>query len=109
MKVHLLCTLISKSMLQIPAPRFVIVISAMCSRHYAHNKLMESVEATPLQIPALVMMGGKDTEVSHNKTRQLIETLGDHVTEIFLPEGKHQLPRLNPDEVRTCKEFLARH
>ena len=105
---HMLSMLISQERIAIPPPRFLVIISAMASRHHTHVPFVEQARAEPIQIPTLVFMGEKDTEVPPIMTRGLIETIEPScVTEVVLPKGEHKLPRLTQDQIETCRQFLG--
>lgn len=93
----------------IPPPRFGVFLSARTTRHAAHAKLLAGAVSAPLPLPSLVIYGGKDADVAPELTRELMTTLdSDMTTEIFMPEGKHKIPKLNAEERATVREFLMR-
>uniref|UniRef100_A0A7S2FGR5 Serine hydrolase domain-containing protein n=1 Tax=Haptolina brevifila TaxID=156173 RepID=A0A7S2FGR5_9EUKA len=105
---HLLCLLSLRGSLQLPLPpRFGVFISSRASRHHGHRDLVEAVRSSPLALPSLVIYGGKDTDVPPADTRELIETLDPScLTTVYLPEGTHRVPKLEPANVATVAAFF---
>ena len=90
--------------------RFGIFVSARASRHASHLELVRAAREAPLDMPSLVIFGGKDTEVQASETRALMETLAPSTTtHLFLPDGTHRVPILDPANAETCLAFLEPH
>ena len=103
---HLLC-LMQRQRSSSNGFRFGIIISARASRHSSHMELIHAAREAPLELPSLVIFGGKDTDVPEAQTRALMETLAPSTsTQVFLPDGTHRVPILQPAHVETCREFL---
>jgi pimeloyl-ACP methyl ester carboxylesterase len=88
-------------------PRFGIFISARTSRHVDHAPLVSACADRPLALPALIVCGGKDTDVPAEATHELARTLDPAtLTSVFLPDGTHRVPNLDDEQLAVVRGFL---
>ena len=93
----------------LPAFRFAIILSARVTRAPERAPLLAASRQQPICLPTLVVYGGADTEVPAAMTRELRDTFDPAcVTEVFLPEGKHRVPMLQPVDAARCRAFVGR-
>ena len=93
----------------LPAFRFAVILSARVTRAPERAPLVAASRQQPICLPTLLVYGGADNEVPAAMTRELRDTFDPAcVTEVFLPEGKHRVPMLQPAEAACCRAFVGR-